>query len=104
MAHQLAWTEHPAIWLCESCAILWLVLRVVRSPLVRTGVLLMLWGLGMNALVTDINAGSMPVVGMPPTVRPASSMWQGSTMQTPFPLTDRPSLPRTVQNPRDIFS
>jgi hypothetical protein len=34
--------EHPAIWLCESCAILWLVLRVVRSPLVRTGVRLML--------------------------------------------------------------
>jgi hypothetical protein len=49
MAHQLAWMEHPAIWLCESCAILWLVLRVVRSPLVRTGVLLMLCGLGMNA-------------------------------------------------------
>jgi len=61
MAHQLAWMEHPAIWLCESCAILWLVLRVVRSPLVRTGVLLMLCGLGMNALVTDTNAGSMPV-------------------------------------------
>jgi hypothetical protein len=48
MAHQLAWMEHPAIWLCASCAILWLVLRVVRTPLVRTGVLLMLCGLGMN--------------------------------------------------------
>ena len=85
-AHQLAWMEHPAIWLCESCAILWLVLRVVRSPLVRTGVLLMLCGLGMNALVTDINAGSMPVVGMPSTVRPASPMWQGATLQTRLPL------------------
>ena len=53
MAHQLAWMEHPVIWLCASCAILWLVLRVVRSPLIRTGVLLMLCGLGMNALVTD---------------------------------------------------
>jgi len=59
-AHQLAWMEHPAIWLCESCAILWLVLRMVRSPLVRTGVLLMLCGLGMNALVTDANAGRCP--------------------------------------------
>lgn len=86
MAHQLAWMEHPAIWLCESCAILWLVLRAVRSPLVRTGVLLMLCGLGMNALVTDTNAGSMPVVGMPSTVRPASSMWQGATIQTRMPL------------------
>ena len=86
MAHQLAWMEHPAIWLCASCAILWLVLRVVRSPLVRTGVLLMLCGLGMNALVTDSNAGSMPVVGMPSTVRPASPMWQGATFETRMPL------------------
>ena len=86
MAHQLAWMEHPAIWLCASCAILWLVLRVVRSPLVRTGVLLMLCGLVMNALVTDTNAGSMPVVGMSSTVRPASPMWQGATFQTRMPL------------------
>ena len=85
-AHQLAWMEHPAIWLCESCAILWLVLRAVRSPLVRTGVLLMLCGLGMNALVTDTNAGSMPVIGMPPSVRPASPMWQSATLQTRLPL------------------
>jgi hypothetical protein len=86
MAHQLAWMDHPAIWLCVSCAILWLVLRVVRSPLVRTGVLLMLCGLGMNALVTDSNAGSMPVVGMPSTVVPASPMWQSATLQTRMPL------------------
>src|ERR1700736_2212765 len=86
MAHQLAWMEHPAIWLCASCAILWLVLRVVGSPLVRTGVLLMLCGLGMNALVTDTNAGSMPVVGMPSTVVPASPMWQSTTFQTRMPL------------------
>ncbi len=85
-AHQLAWMEHPVIWLCESCAILWLVLRLVRSPWVRAGVLLMLCGLGMNALVTDTNAGSMPVVGMPSTVRPGSAMWQGATLQTRFPL------------------
>ena len=65
---------------CGSC------LRAVRSPLVRTGVLLMLCGLGMNALVTDTNAGSMPVIGMPPTVRPASPMWQGATLQTRLPL------------------
>jgi hypothetical protein len=85
-AHQLAWMQHPAIWLCESCAILWLVLRLIQSPGVRTGVLLMLCGLGMNALVTDTNAGSMPVVGMPSTVRPKSPMWQGATLQTRLPL------------------
>ena len=86
LAHQLAWMEHPVIWLCGSCAILWLVLRAVRSPLVRAGVLLMLCGLGMNALATDTNAGSMPVIGMPSTVRPASPMWHGATLQTRMPL------------------
>jgi hypothetical protein len=84
--HHFAWTEHPAIWLCASCAILCLVLRAVRSPVVRTGVLLMLCGLGMNALVTNTNAGSMPVIGMPPSVHPASPMWHGGTLQTRLPL------------------
>jgi hypothetical protein len=84
--HQLAWTEHPAIWLCASCAILWLVLRAVRSRVVRVGVLLMLCGLGMNALVMDTNAGSMPVIGMPSSVHPASPMWHGATFQTRLPL------------------
>jgi hypothetical protein len=84
--HQLAWMEHPAIGLCASCAILWLVLRAIRSPVVRTGVLLMLCGLGMNALVMDTNAGSMPVIGMPSSVHPASPMWHGATFQTRLPL------------------
>jgi hypothetical protein len=79
--HQLAWT-HPAIWLCESCAILWLVVRVVRSPWVRAGVLLMLCGLSLNALVTEANAGTMPVVGMPSTLHPASPMWRAATSKT----------------------
>lgn len=81
-AHQLAWMQHPAIWLFECCAILWLVVRSVRSVLVRAGVLLMLCGLGMNALVTDANAGSMPVVGMPSSIRPASPLWQVATPHT----------------------
>ena len=85
-AHQLAWTQHPVIWLCESGAILWLVVRAVRSSLVQSGVLLMLCGLGMNALVTDANAGSMPVVGMPSTVRPVSPMWQAATPNTRLPF------------------
>jgi hypothetical protein len=81
-AHHLAWTQHPTIWLCESCAILWLVLRVVRSPWVRVGVLQMLGGLMLNALVTVANAGTMPVVGMPPTLHPASPVWQAATSET----------------------
>jgi hypothetical protein len=81
-AHRLAWTLHPTIWLCESCAILWLVLRAVRSRWVRTGVLLMLCGLMLNGLVTGANAGTMPVVGIPPTLHPASPMWGAATTTT----------------------
>jgi Family of unknown function (DUF5317) len=92
-AHQLAWTQHPAIWLCESCAILWLVIRAVRSGWVRAGVLLMLCGLMLNGLVTAANAGTMPVVGMPSTVYPLSPMWQASTSKTRFPyLADQARL------------
>jgi hypothetical protein len=91
--HHLAWTQHPTIWLCESCAILWLVVRAVRSPWVRVGVLLMLFGLMLNALVTDANAGAMPVVGMPATLYPASPMWRVATPKTRLPfLADQAKL------------
>jgi hypothetical protein len=85
-AHQLAWTQHPVIWLAESCGILWLVVRAVRSPWVWAGGLLMLCGLVLNALVTEANAGTMPVVGMPSTVRPASPMWRAATSHTHLPF------------------
>jgi hypothetical protein len=42
----------------------------------------MLSGLMLNALVTDANAGAMPVVGMPSTLRPASPMWHAATPKT----------------------
>jgi hypothetical protein len=83
---QLAWTQHPAVWLCESCAILWLVVRTVRSPWVRIGVLLMLCGLMLNALVTEANVGRMPVVGMSSTLHPASPMWRAATSKTRLPF------------------
>jgi hypothetical protein len=84
--HQLAWGQHPTIWLCGSCAILGLMLRRVRSPWVRGGVLLVICGLTMNALVTSANAGTMPVVGMPATIHPASQIWQAATPETRLPL------------------
>ena len=85
-AHQLAWTQHPTIWLCESCAILWLVVRVVRSPWARAGVLIMLCGLMLNALVTEANAGTMPVVGLRSTLYPMSPMWRAATCHTRLPF------------------
>jgi hypothetical protein len=56
-AHHLAWTQYPEIWFCESCAILWLAIRIVRSAWVRAGVLLMLCGLFLNGLVTAASGG-----------------------------------------------
>jgi hypothetical protein len=66
----------------RACATLWLVIRAVRSPWVHAGVLFMLCGLMLNALVTDATAGAMPVVGMPSTLRPASPMWWAPTSKT----------------------
>ena len=85
-AHQLAWSQYPLIWLGECGAILWLVVRSIRSPWTRAGVLMMICGLAMNALVTDANAGTMPVVGMPSTLRPVSPMWQAATAHTRLAL------------------
>jgi len=42
----------------------------------------MLCGLMLNALATDANAGAMPVVGIPPTLHPASPMWRAATPET----------------------
>ena len=70
----------------ESCAILWLVLRAVRSPWVRAGVLLVLCGLMLNGVVTAANGGTMPVVGIPSTFHPVSSMWKAATSSTRLPF------------------
>lgn len=84
--HHLAWTQYPVVWLCESCAILWLMVRAVRSRWIRAGVLLVLGGLMLNGLVTAANAGTMPVVGMPSTMRPAGPMWRAATSNTRLPF------------------
>ena len=42
----------------------------------------MLCGLLLNALVTQANAGTMPVVGIPPTVHPAGPVWHHATPNT----------------------
>lgn len=83
---QLAWVQHPMIWLCGTCAILFVMLRAVRSPLVRCGALLVLCGLLLNGLVTSANAGTMPVIGMPATSHPADPIWQAATPETRLPL------------------
>jgi Flp pilus assembly pilin Flp len=46
----------------------------------------MLCGLMLNGLVTEANAGTMPVVGMPSRLHPASPMWQAATSNTRLPF------------------
>jgi len=54
---------------------------------------MMICGLAMNAMVTDANAGTMPVVGMPSTIRPVSPMWHAATTHTRLSmLADQASL------------
>ena len=49
-------------------------------------VLQMLSGLMLNALVTEANAGTMPVVGMHSPLHPASPVWQAATPKTRLPF------------------
>jgi hypothetical protein len=44
--------------------------------------MLVLCGLMLNGIVTAANAGSMPVVGMPSTLHPASPVWHAATPET----------------------
>jgi len=46
----------------------------------------MLSGLMLNALVTGANAGAMPVIGMPSSIHPASSMWRAASSNTRLPF------------------
>jgi len=53
----------------------------------------MVAGLLSNAVVTDANAGIMPVVGMPSGLHPVSSMWEAAKPTTRLPfLADQASL------------
>jgi len=42
----------------------------------------MLCGLMLNTLVIELNAGQMPVVGMPRTFHPMNSTWHAATSNT----------------------
>lgn len=47
----------------------------------------------LNALVTEANSGTMPVVGIPSTLHPASPVWQAATSNTRLPfLADQAGL------------
>jgi hypothetical protein len=74
----LLWKAHPSV---AICAAFWLsVIWMIRSKnLIRHSAgLIVLLGVVLNATVTELNGGVMPVVGMPTHFQAASPIWQGA--------------------------
>jgi len=72
----LLWKAHPGVAICSA---FWLsVIWVIRSKNLtdHPSGLVVLLGVLLNAIVTGLNDGVMPVVGMALHVRPASPIWQ----------------------------
>ena len=76
----LAWRINPLVWALEISWIV-VVLRVIaRDNLIaRLACFMLVAGLVMNACVTQLNGGVMPVVGMPSTFQPAGPIWTADT-------------------------
>jgi hypothetical protein len=72
----LVWRAYPGVVTCEA---FWLSLVwFIRSKgLIRySGGRIVLLGVVANALVTELNGGVMPVVGLPVYFRAVSPIWQ----------------------------
>jgi len=70
------WRINPLTWIAEVVLLAYLF-RVIASKhsIFRTGYVMVILGLVMNAWVTTLNAVTMPVMGMPSTFRPAGPIW-----------------------------
>jgi hypothetical protein len=71
----LAWKHTASL---SMCWLFWLTVLAVeiRIRQVDYGVVLLIVGTASNALVTLLNDGVMPVVGMPATVQATHPIWQ----------------------------
>jgi hypothetical protein len=72
------WKAHPDVVVCAAfwLSLVWILhsKRVTRHP---AGTVVLL-GVVLNATVTELNGGVMPVVGMPAHFRAASPIWQAA--------------------------
>jgi hypothetical protein len=68
----------------------WAVRYIVQAKAI--GGLFLLLGITSNALVTLLNAGVMPSVGVPPTFHPASPIWNVSGKGQLLALGDQAAL------------
>src|SRR4051812_3815071 len=64
------------VWVLEISFFI-VVLRIIARDnfIARLGCLMAVAGLVMNACVTQLNGGVMPVVGMPSSFQPAGPLW-----------------------------
>jgi hypothetical protein len=70
----------------------WAVRYIVRAKV--KGGLFVLLGITCNALVTSLNKGVMPSVGIPPTFQPAAPIWNVSGKGQWLTLADQAALYR----------
>jgi len=70
----------------------WVVRYIIRAKV--TGGLFVLLGITCNALVTSLNKGVMPSVGIPTTFQPAAPVWNVSGKGQWLTLADQAALYR----------
>jgi hypothetical protein len=88
----LAWKHTASLTMCWF---FWLTLLTVEFQIrsAKLGVILLVLGTASNAIVTLLNNGIMPVVGMPATTIAASPIWHTAASRSELPiLADQASL------------
>jgi hypothetical protein len=78
LALWLLWKAHPDLMICAAfwLCVIW---TIHAKNLIRYGAgLIILMGVVLNATVTELNGGVMPVVGMPNQFRAAAPIWQSA--------------------------
>ena len=89
----LVWKAHPSVVVCAAfwLSLIWIIHS--KSLIRHSAGLIVLLGVVLNAVVTELNGGVMPVVGMPKYFHTASPIWQAAqTSNHVLVLADKASL------------
>jgi hypothetical protein len=93
LALWLVWKAHPNVVVCAAfwLSVIWIIHS--KSLIRHSAGLIVLLGVVLNAVVTELNGGVMPVVGMPMSFHTASPIWQAAqTSSHLIVLADNASL------------
>jgi hypothetical protein len=74
----LIWKAHPGLVICAAfwLSVIWIIHS--KSLTRHSAGLIVLLGVVLNAVVTELNGGVMPVVGIPKHFDTASPIWQAA--------------------------